>query len=69
MIKKKFKDEERNIELHIGSWCKVFVDGSMIANVINEEEARRVIWLGLQAQGENIDFVSEDMFELLESEE
>ena len=72
MVTKVFKSDKRiKIVIGIGNphqWTKVFVDDIMIADVVSEEEARRVVWLGLVTQGQSIDFVSDDMFEEVDSE-
>lgn len=47
----------------LGDWVDVHIDEIFDARVVNEEEARRVIWLSLKADGDSIEYISDDMFE------
>ena len=66
-VTKRLKRDDRDIkiEMNLNNWCDVIIDGQVIAKTINEEEARRLIWLELNADGENIEFVDDGMFEVV----
>jgi len=58
-----YKDKTYKLKPLNAGWVQVLVDDTEIAKVVNEEEGRRVIWLGLVAQGDNIKFIDDSMFE------
>ena len=64
MITKVFKrDNKIKIVIQDNGWAKVFNDDTMVAHLTCEEEAHRVIWLGLIVMSKTYRPITDDMFE------
>ena len=44
-------------------WCRVYFNDVFVAMVVGEDEARKVIWQDLVANGEDIEYLTDDFFE------
>ena len=69
MVTKVFKrDRKIKIVIEDNGWARVFNDGSMVAHLTCEEEARRVIWLGLVVMAKAYRPIIDEMFEEIKDE-
>lgn len=53
-------------QIENSGWWRVFFNGSIVATLINKEEARRFIWLQYKDR-EDIDCVSENDLEIIDT--
>ena len=64
MVTKVFKrDKKIKIVIEDSGYARVFNDGFMVAHLTCEEEARRVIWLGLIVMAKAYRPITDEMFE------
>ncbi len=64
MVTKVFKrDKKIKIVIEDSGYARVFNDGCMVAHLTCEEEARRVIWLGLIVMAKTYRPITDEMFE------
>jgi hypothetical protein len=55
-------------QINNSEWWRVFLDGTIVATLVNKEEARRFIWLQYKDR-EEIDYIAEADLENLAKQE